>query len=186
MARPYQKAKKSVTSAGLINIPGPEMGTTVTKPEVMANIIKAPKKKVLVIGAESLNWELDGKKVIDYFIEIANKLECDVIATGHTYKYLNGKIDEEMLHDMTLINITDRLSDEDWNGLDGEGQYEMAIFGGHLVFYSSQTLSRLKNFTDWVRTVELDKFSHPNARFSLSNLSDAEWKEFLEKLIEEL
>ena len=54
MARPYQKA----------NIPGPEMGTTVTDPNIMANIIKTPKKKVLVIGSESLNWELDGRKVI--------------------------------------------------------------------------------------------------------------------------
>jgi len=176
MARPYQKA----------NIPGPEMGTTVTEPEVMANIISAPKKTIFVIGSESLIWEFDGKKIIDYFIEIAEKLGCDVIATGHTYKYLSENFDKEKVHDMSLINVTDRLSDEDWEGLDGKGQYEMAIFGGHQVFYSSQTLSRLKNFTNWVRTVELDKYAHPNARFSLPNLEDYEWKEFLEKLIENL
>lgn len=176
MARPYQKA----------NIPGPEMGTTVKDPKVMANIIKEPKKKVFVIGSESLTWELDGKKVVDYFVEIAKKLNCDIVATGHVYKRLKEDIDEERLFDISLINITDRLSDKEWQGLDGEGQYEMAIFGGHLVFYSSQTLSRLKNFTNWVRTVELDKYAHPNARFSLANLSDAEWKEFLEELIENL
>jgi hypothetical protein len=39
MARPYQKA----------NIPGPEMGTSVTDPAVMANFLKSPMKKVLVI-----------------------------------------------------------------------------------------------------------------------------------------
>jgi acetyl-CoA decarbonylase/synthase complex subunit epsilon len=186
MARPYQKAKKFVTSTGLINIPGPEMGATVSDPKVMANILKAPKKKVFVIGSEALTWELDGKKVIDYFIEIANKLDCPVIATGHAFKYLDGKIDEDKLTEMSLINVTDRLSDENWEGLDGEGQYEMAIFGGHLVFYSSQTLSRIKNFTNWVRTVELDKYAHPNARFSLPNLEDGEWKEFLEKVIDNL
>jgi len=32
----------------------------------------------------------------------------------------------------------------------------------------------------------LDKYSHPNARFSLPNLSDNEWKLFLESLIEKL
>ena len=85
---------------------------------------------------------------------------------------------------MSLINITGRLVDKDWKGLDGAGQYEMAIFGGHLVYYVSQTLSRIKNFSDWVRTVELDKYAHPNARFSLPNFSDKEWKIFLEKLIE--
>jgi len=177
MARPYQKA----------NIPGPEMGTSVSDPIVMANLLKSPnKRKVLVIGAESLTWELDGKKVADYYIEIGKKLDCHVIATGHTYKYLKDKIDSGKLWDLSLINATSRLVDIDWKGLDGEGQYEMAIFGGHLVYYVSQTLSRIKNFSNWVRTIELDKYSHPNARFSLPNLSDKEWKEFLEKVIENL
>ena len=176
MARPYQKA----------NIPGPEMGTSVSDPAVMANLLKAPKKKVFVIGAESLNWELDGKKLADYFIEIANKLDCHVVSTGHAYKYLKGKIADDKLFDMSLINITNRLSDKDWAGFDGEGQYSMAVFGGHIVFYVSQTLSRLKNFTNWLRTIDLDKYSHPNARFSLPNLSEAEWKKFLENLIEKI
>ena len=176
MARPYQKA----------NIPGPEMGTSVFDPKVMANILKSPKKKVFVIGAESINWELDGKKVADYYIDIANKINTHVVSTGHTYGYLKDKIPNDKLWDMSLINITGRLQDKDWNGLDGKGQYSMAIFGGHLVYYVSQTLSRLKNFQNHLRTVELDKYSHPNARFSLPNLSDADWKEFLEKVIENL
>ena len=176
MARPYQKA----------NIPGPEMGTSVYDPKVMANLLKSPKKKVFVIGSESLNddWALDGKMLADYYIEIAKKLDCHVIAMGHAYKHLKEKISKDKLWDMSLINITGRLVDKDWKGLDGNGQYEMAIIGGHLVYYVSQTLSRIKNFSNWVRTVELDKYSHPNARFSLPNLSDNDWKEFLEKLIE--
>ena len=174
MARPYQKA----------NIPGPEMGTSVFDPKVMANLLKSPKKKVFVIGAESLNWELDGKKVADYYIEIAKKIDTHVVATGHTYGYLKDKLPDDKLWDMSLINITGRLQDKDWKGLDGKGQYSMAIFGGHIVYYVSQTLSRLKNFQNHLRTIELDKYSHPNARFSLPNLSDADWKEFLEKVIE--
>jgi len=176
MARPYQKA----------NIPGPEMGTSVSDPTVMANLLKSPKKKVIIIGAESLNWELDEKKVADYLIDIANKIDCHVVSTGHAYKYLKDKIKNRKLYDMSLINITNRLCDKEWTGLDGEGQYSMAIFGGHLVFYVSQALSRIKNFTNWVKTIELDKYSHPNARFSLPNLSDNEWKLFLESLIEKL
>ena len=174
MARPYQKA----------NIPGPEMGISVSDPQVMANLLKDPKKKVLVIGAESLNWQLGEKKLVDYLIEIANKIDCDVVTTGHAYGYVNGKVTKNKVYDESLINITTQLGDKDWKGLDGKGQYRMAIFSGHLVFYSSQTLSKLKNFTDWLKTINLDKYAHPNARFSLPNLSDAEWKDFLEKLIE--
>ncbi|MBY9007662.1 MAG: CO dehydrogenase/acetyl-CoA synthase complex subunit epsilon [Candidatus Lokiarchaeota archaeon] len=176
MARPYQKA----------NIPGPEMGTTVSDPKVMAKMMNAPKKKVFIIGSESLNWELEGRKVVDYFIEIANKLECHIVATGHVHKYLKDKISENKLYYMSLINIIDRLSDKEWQGLDSNGQYHMAIFGGHLVFYSSQALSRLKNFTNWLRTIEIDKYAHPNARFSLPNLSDDLWRKFLDELINNL
>jgi len=176
MARPYQKA----------NIPGPEMGTSVYDPKVMANLLKTPKRKVMIIGAESINWELDGKKVADYYIDIANKLDCQVISTGHAYKYLKDKINKGRLRDMSLINITGRLVDQDWKGIDGKGQYNMAIFGGHLVYYVSQTMSRIKNYSNWIRTIDLDKFSHPNARFSLPNLSDDDWKRFLEELIENL
>jgi len=174
MARPYQKA----------NIPGPEMGISVSDPQVMANLLKDPKKKVLVIGSESLNWQLGEKKLVDYLIEIANKIDCDVVTTGHAYGYVNGKVTKNKVYDESLINITTQLGDKDWKGLDGKGQYRMAIFSGHLVFYSSQTLSKLKNFTDWLKTINLDKYAHPNARFSLPNLSDADWKDFLEKLIE--
>ena len=176
MARPYQKA----------NIPGPEQGTSVYDPKVMANLLKSPKRKVMIIGAEAITWELDGKKVADYYIDIANKIDCQVISTGHIYKYLKDKINKDKLHDMSLINITGRLVDKDWKGIDGKGQYNMAIFGGHLVYYVSQTMSRIKNFSNWVRTIDLDKYSHPNARFSLPNLSDDDWKRFLEELIENL
>ncbi len=176
MARPYQKA----------NIPGPEMGTSTSDPKVMANLLKSPKRKVLVIGSEALRWELGGKKVVDFLIDIAKKLDCHVVATGTSYKILKEKLGTTKLYDMSLINITNRLSDQNWKGLDGQGQYNMAIFGGHLVYYVSQTLSRLKNFSNWIKTIDLDKYSHPNARFSLPNLSDDEWKVYLEKLIENL
>ncbi|MBD3254395.1 MAG: CO dehydrogenase/acetyl-CoA synthase complex subunit epsilon [Candidatus Lokiarchaeota archaeon] len=164
------------------------MGTTVYDPKVMANLLKSPKRKVLVIGSESLskNFTFNGKTAADYFVEIAQKLDCPVVSTGHTFKFLKDKIPEDKLTDMSLINITGRLVDKNWKGLDGEGQYEMAIFGGHQVFYVSQTLSRIKNFSNWVRTVELDKYAHPNARFSLPNFSMKEWEEFLQNVIENL
>ena len=185
MAKPYQKANRGELLAPFQKIPGPEMGTSVYDSKVMANLLKSPgKRKFLVLGADSLTWELDGKKVADYLIEIANKMDCHVVATGHAFGYLKDKIPKEKLWDMSLINITGRLVDKEWKGLDGQGQYTMAVFGGHTVYYVSQAMSRIKNFSNWVRTIDLDKFSHPNARFSLPNLSDTDWKDFLENVIE--
>lgn len=172
MVKPYQKPN--------IN---PDMGVTVFDPETMANILKVQgKRKLFIIGAESLTWELDGKKLADYFIEIVKKIDVPVVATGHSYKYVSEKLGKDKVTMMSLINITQRLSDPNWKGIDGNGQYDMVIFGGHIVFYVSQTLSNLKNFTTHLRTIDLDKYAHPNARFSLANLSNEEWKEFLEKL----
>lgn len=55
MVKPYQKPN--------IN---PDMGVTVFEPETMANILKVQgKRKLFIIGAESLTWELDGKKLVD-------------------------------------------------------------------------------------------------------------------------
>lgn len=173
MVRPYQKANVN-----------PDMGVSVTDPEIMANILKVQgKRKLLIIGAESLTWELDGKKVVDYYIDIAKKLNVPVIATGHAYGYLAEKLGKDKVTLMSLENIINRLSDPDWKGFDGKGKYDIAIFGGHLVYYVSQAMSNLKNFALWLRTINLDKYAHPNARFSLANLSDAEWKVFLENLL---
>ena len=173
MVRPYQKPNVN-----------PDMGVSVYEPETMANILKVQgKRKLFIIGAESLSWELDGKKVIDYYIDIAKKLNIPVVATGHTYKELAKKLGKDKVKMMSLENITQRLSDPDWQGFDGQGQYNIAIFGGHLVYYVSQAMSNLKNFALNLRTINLDKYAHPNARFSLANLSDTEWKEFLDKLL---
>jgi acetyl-CoA decarbonylase/synthase complex subunit epsilon len=173
MVRPYQKPNVN-----------PDMGVSVYEPETMANILKVQgKRKLFIIGAESLTWELNGKKVIDYYIDIVKKLNIPVVATGHTYKELAEKLGKDNVKMMSLENITQRLSDPEWKGFDGQGQYNIAIFGGHLVYYVSQAMSNLKNFALNLRTINLDKYAHPNARFSLANLSDTEWKEFLEKLL---
>jgi acetyl-CoA decarbonylase/synthase complex subunit epsilon len=47
-------------------------------------------------------------------------------------------------------------------------------------------LSTLKHFAPKLKTISIDRFYHPNAQFSLENLSPEKWKEGLDALLKVL
>ena len=173
MSKPYQKA----------NIPGPEIGVAVFDPHTMANMIKKASKPLLVIGAESINRTIGKRSYAEFLTELAAKANCEVITTTSAYKFLSekGKVRNGTV--MSLINITNRLRDENWLNVSGKGKkYDLVIFGGFLVYYVSQSLSTLKNYSEY-RTMILDRYHHPNARYSLPNLEKEEWENYLEEVL---
>lgn len=176
MTNAYQKA----------NIPGPEVGVSVADPLSIANIIKRSSHILLIIGAQSVFKMVGDRTYSDVLFEIGSKIKAEIIATAGAYRYFSEKGQAEGLSNMPLINITDRLRDSSWINLKGEGEkYDLIIVGGFLVYYVSQTLSTLKNFTEY-RTVSLDRYHHPNARFSLPNLEKEEWNKYLEVILSKL
>ena len=176
MAYPYQKA----------NMPGPEVGVPVTDPVSLANILKKSKNILILIGALSADEQFNDKTYADVLLEIGKKLNASINATAGAYKYFSEKGKADNITNIPLINITDRLRDKTWINLKGKGEkYDLVIVGGFLIYYVSQTLSTLKNYSEY-RTVSLDRYYHPNARFSLPNLEKKEWIEFLETTISKL
>jgi CO dehydrogenase/acetyl-CoA synthase complex epsilon subunit len=173
LSKPYQKA----------NIPGPEVGRAVKDPQTLANIMKKPQKKLLVIGAESTRVKLDKNTYAEFLLDLGRKIKAEIITTTSAYKFLSvtQKMDDVTV--MSLINIIDRLRDKTWINLQNKGEkYELIIFGGFLVYYLSQSLSTLKNYSEY-RTISLDHYHHPNARFSLPNLEKHEWKVYLKEVL---
>ena len=76
--------------------------------------------------------------------------------------------------------------DPNWRGIDGNGNHDTVIFFGILYYYASQMLSCLKNFAlnPLIRTISIDKYYHPNARFTFPNIeSDEEYKKIIEKVV---
>lgn len=176
MSKPYQKA----------NIPGPEVGVSISDPISLATIIKKSTNILLVIGAESIKDMIGKRSYSEYLLELGKKSNATIITTTTAYKYLTEKSKRENLTVMSLVNITNRLRDPDWINLTGKGEkYDLIIFGGFLIYYVSQSLSTLKNYSQY-RTVSLERFHHPNARFSLPNLEKEEWGEYLEVVLSEL
>jgi len=167
------------------NIPGPETGE-VAPPEVIGSYISGAKRPLLVVGSELLRDDF----FLDIAIEIGKK-GIPIAATGHSVKRFVEKGYREEVYYYNLHELTNCLRDPNWKGLDGAGNYDFVIFYGIIYYYASQMLSCLKNFaTDpLVRTVSIDRYYHPNARMSFTNVMtwmEGEYKDMLNKLVESI
>lgn len=165
------------------NIVGPETGD-IAPPEVIGSYISSARKPLLAVGSEILRD--------DFFVEIAieiGKKGIPIAATGHSMRGFVEKEYTENVYYYNLHELTNCLRDPNWKGLDGEGNYDFVIFYGIIYYYASQMLSCLKNFATepLVRTVSIDRYYHPNARMSFTNIMprmEDEYKAMLDKLVE--
>lgn len=174
-AEPWQTAE----------VAGPRKAMIITKPEVAAAMIKKAKRPILVVGHKAAEIKLKDKKLIDYMIEMAQKANIQVVATAHIVgEFL--KRGHKPAGWMPAVDIGNRLADPDWNGLDGKGSYDLALFVG-LPYYMEWTiLSGLKNFAPNLKTLTLDNSYQPNASWSFSNTDSKSWAESLKIIIENI
>jgi acetyl-CoA decarbonylase/synthase complex subunit epsilon len=164
------------------NVPGPEIGG-IAPPEVIGRYITSASRPLLVVGSEMLRD--------DFFVEIAieiGKKGIPIAATGHSMRGFVEKGYTENVYYYNLHELTNCLRDPNWKGLDGTGNYDFVIFYGIIYYYASQMLSCLKNFATepLMRTVSIDRYYHPNARMSFTNIMprmEEEYKEMLNKLV---
>jgi acetyl-CoA decarbonylase/synthase complex subunit epsilon len=174
-AEPWQTAE----------IPGPKKALVITKPEVAAAIIKKAKRPILIVGHKAAEIELEDKKLIDYTIEMARKINIPIVATAHVVNEFL-KRGYQPADWMPAVDIGNRLTDAKWKGLDGGGQYDLALFVG-LPYYMEWTiLSGLKHFAQNLKTISLDNYYQPHASWSFPNMSVKDWMENLKVIIEKV
>lgn len=174
-AEPWQTAE----------IPGPKKAFVITKPEVATAMIKRAKRPILIVGHKAAETELEDKKLIDYMIELAKKANIPVVATAHIVKEFL-KREYQPAGYMSAVDIGNRLTDPEWSGLDGEGQYDLALFVG-LPYYMEWTiLSGLKHFAPNLKTITLDNVYQPHASWSFPNISAKDLTENLKVIIEKI
>ena len=165
------------------NIPGPEMAKMLNSKMVL-NLIKQAKRPLMIVGARSPNINLEEKNIVDYAIQFGRK-GIQLATTAHIFQDFLKKGYKPNVH-MPLSNITDRLKDPDWKGIDNKGAPDLVIFFGIHYYFQSQMLSTLKHFAPRLKKISLDREFQPNADFSFPNLGSKKWKDELEKIIEEL
>ena len=169
------------------NIPGPQMALSPPNtPKIYAAMVKKAKNPLLIVGKYIVESELDGKKLIDYAVEIAKKGNIPIVATAHTLK---GFLDVGYpVLSMGLIDIVNRLQDPTFT-VDQKRPppHDIVLFLGITYQLASQGLSTLKNFAfSHLKTLTLCKWYHPNADWSFPNIDDKEWKKMLEEFLQEL
>jgi anaerobic carbon-monoxide dehydrogenase, CODH/ACS complex subunit epsilon len=166
-------------------IPGPKKASLIVKPDIADAMIRRAKRPILIVGHGILEYEVEGKMLIDCLIELADKAKIPVVVTASTSKeFLARGFKPAAI--MPAVDIANRLTDPSWKGLDGKESYDLAIFVGLPYSMEWTILSGLKNFAHGVKTMTLDCVYQPNASWSFPNSTIKEWAASLKAIVANL
>jgi acetyl-CoA decarbonylase/synthase complex subunit epsilon len=164
-----------------------EMGGTtrasvISKPEVVAALMKRAKRPLLIVGHETAACGPECEAITEFIEGAARARRISVLATSHSVKDLISKgIKVEVV--MGGMEIVDRLCDPAWIGLDGEGQYDLVLIAGISYSLCWVLLSGIRNGAPALKTITLDRVYHPNASWSFGNLAVGPWREQLQAIL---
>ncbi|WP_321507900.1 CO dehydrogenase/acetyl-CoA synthase complex subunit epsilon [uncultured Methanoregula sp.] len=163
-------------------IPGPKKASLIVKPDIADAMIRRAKRPIMIVGHGIIEYDVEGKKLIDCLIELAKKAKIPVVVTASTNKeFLLRHYTPAAI--MPAVDISNRLTDPSWKGLDGKEPYDLAIFVGLPYAMESTILSGLKHFAPGVKTMTLDCLYQPNASWSFPNSTIKDWAANLKGIV---
>lgn len=167
----------------LAEVPGPKKAIIISNPKVAVDLIKKANRPILVVGPLILEIEYDGRKLIDFVIDLAKQTGIPVVATAHT---IGEFIKKGYQHatSMSIAEISCRLADPEWMGIDSEGPHDLVLFIGVSYYLLKDILAGLKNFAPKLTVVTLDNVYHPHASWSFPNASVKDLVDNLKVIIE--
>jgi acetyl-CoA decarbonylase/synthase complex subunit epsilon len=146
----------------------------ITKPEVAVALIKRAARPLLVVGSNATERYPGGRQLIDFLIDFAKASKVPVVATAHMVgEFLKRGYTPAGF--MPATDIGNRLVDPEWQGFDGKGHPDLAIFVGLPYYMEALILSGLKHFAPDLRTMTIDNLFHPHASWSYPNGSLEDW-----------
>jgi len=146
----------------------------IQKPEIVVAMIKRAERPILVVGSYAVERYMEGRQLIDYLIDFARASKVPIVATAHMVgEFL--KRGYEPAGFMSAMDIGNRLVDPEWQGLDGKGPYDLALFVGMPYYMEGLIICGLKHFAPNLRTITLDNLFHPHASWSFPNATLEEW-----------
>lgn len=166
-------------------IPGPKKASLIMKPDIADALISRAKRPIMIVGHGIIEYEVEGKPLIDCLIALARKAKIPIVVSASTNReFLLREFEPAAI--MSAVDIANRLTDPEWKGLDGKESYDLAIFVG--LPYSMQwtILSGLKHFAPGVKTMTFDCVYHPNASWSFPNSTIKDWAANLKGIVENL
>jgi acetyl-CoA decarbonylase/synthase complex subunit epsilon len=173
----YGKYPKKMFNAAEVQTIKP---ATIAELEAIARMIKKARHAVLITGGKLLHDE----KLVECAVKMYDK-GIPIIATGASSKPLIEKGVKPQSAIFSLHYVTQFMLDEEWQGFDGRGGYDTALFLGFEPYYLSRMLSALKHFSN-ITTISIDSFYQPHAQFSFMNLPEDAHYAMLEELVSKL
>jgi acetyl-CoA decarbonylase/synthase complex subunit epsilon len=171
-----------MTPGQTAEIAGPKKAFTMNNPKIVASMIKRAKNPLLVIGSKSPETETVDGTLIDTAVKIASYTKMALAVTGHLISEFSSR-EISNIHSVSIMELGNQLSDHKWQGLNGEGVYDLVIFAGIPYYMEWLVLSGLKNFAPELKTVSLEPSYQPNASWSLATMPKEKWKNFLEEVL---
>ena len=151
---------------------------SIAKPEVAIALIRKAKRPLLIVGSNAVERNLGGRLLIDYLIDFARASKIQVVATAHMMgEFLKRGFEPAGF--MSAMDIGNRLSDRNWEGLNGEGHPDLVLIVGLPYYMEGLILSGLKHFVPVLKTMTLDNMYHPHASWSFPNGSTENWAQNL-------
>lgn len=166
-------------------IPGPKKASLIIKPDIADAIIRRAKRPIMIVGHGIIEYEVEGKKLIDCLIQLARKAKMPVVVTASTSREFAARGFEPAAL-MSAVDIANRLTDPEWKGFDGRETYDLAIFVGLPYSMEWTILSGLKHFAPGVKTMTLDCVYQPNASWSFPNSTIKDWAANLKGIVANL
>jgi anaerobic carbon-monoxide dehydrogenase, CODH/ACS complex subunit epsilon len=161
---PWQCAEVSAT----------KKANPIQKPEVAVALIKKAARPLLVVGSNAIERCMDGKLLIEYLIDFAKASNVPIVATAHMVsEFLKRGYEPQGF--MSATDIGNRLVDLEWQGLDGKGHPDLAIFVALPYYMEGLVLSGLMHFAPDLKTMTIDNLYHPHASWSFPNGTLDEW-----------
>jgi acetyl-CoA decarbonylase/synthase complex subunit epsilon len=146
----------------------------IQKPEVAVALIKKATRPILVAGSLATDRWMESRQLIDFLIDFARASKVPIVATAHMVgEFL--KRGYEPAGFMSAMDIGNRLVDPDWQGLDGKGPYDLAMFVGMPYYMEGLIICGLKHFAPNLKTMTLDNLFHAHASWSFPNATLEEW-----------
>jgi len=146
----------------------------IQKPAVAVALIKKATRPILIVGSNATDRRMEGKQLIEYLINFAKASKVPVVATAHMVgEFLKRGYKPAAF--MSAMDIGNRLVDPEWQGIDGKGHPDLALFVGLPYYMEALILSGLKHFAPNLRTMTLDNMHHPHASWSFPNGNLEDW-----------
>ena len=146
----------------------------IQKPEIAVAMMKRAQHPILIVGSNVTERWMEGKQAIEYIIEFANASKIPVVATAHMVGEFVKRGYTPAAY-WNAMEISQRVCDPTWMGLDGKGHPDLVIYVGMPYYMEALILSGLKHFAPDLKTMTLDNMYHVHASWSFPNASLEEW-----------